>query len=176
MEWTEERVETLKTLWTQGNSASEVSRSLGVTRNAVIGKVHRLGLGRRHAPAPPRTISAQTARRPRGHSGWLGAATRPHAPPRPRPNHAEPSALAAHARPSLDDLRAEALDLPPTADLLNLNVHSCRWPIGHPDQPGFGFCGRDRQGPGAYCDHHRSLAFRRSTLSSSEISRLVGIG
>ena len=162
MEWTDERIETLKTLWTQGNSASEVSRHLGVTRNAVIGKVHRLGLGRRQAPAP-RAIAVQTSRRARAHSGWTGA-------PAPLP-----SPLFRLKRAEPRPYRVEPSDIAPTASVLTLHAHSCRWPIGHPDHPEFGFCGRERQANVSYCDHHRKVAFRRSSFSPAEMKRLAGI-
>jgi GcrA cell cycle regulator len=155
MEWTEERVEALKTLWTTGNTASEVSRRLGVTRNAVIGKVHRLGLGRRHSPAAPRAIAVQTPRRTREHSSWTGAAT---------PTAAAPPAIK----------RADTSDFVPTANLLTLNPQSCRWPIGHPNDPEFGFCGRERQANASYCADHRKVAFRRSSFSTVEVKRLAG--
>ena len=156
MEWTEERVEVLKTLWTEGNTASEVSRRLGVTRNAVIGKVHRLGLGGRVAPAAPRAIAAAAPRRTRARSSWTRAA-------------------APHTAPQSRLKRVEALDLAPTADLLTLNERSCRWPIGHPNEPEFGFCGRERQANVSYCADHRMLACRHSSFSLVEVKRLAGI-
>jgi GcrA cell cycle regulator len=171
MEWTDERVETLKALWIGGNSATEVSRHLGVTRNAVIGKVHRLGLGGRLKPATPRAAAAKTPHRTRSNFGWMRAAT-----PRPKPvgtsefaQTATPSPRPRYARPSAVDLP----DFAPTANLLSLDAHSCRWPIGHPDHPEFGFCGRERPSNVPYCAHHRKLAFRRSSLSSADIGRLV---
>ena len=155
MEWTEERVETLRMLWTEGNTASEVSRRLGVTRNAVIGKVHRLGMGGRQTPAAPRAIAAQTPRRNRAHSPWTRAAPQL-APPPPRP-------------------RLEPADLAPTANLMGLNEHSCRWPIGHPNDLEFGFCGRERQRNLSYCADHRKIALRCSSFSSGDLDKLAAI-
>jgi len=156
MEWTEERIEALKTLWTEGNTASEVSRRLGVTRNAVIGKVHRLGMGGRHKAAAPRAISAPSPRRTRAASSWAAAAP-PLAAPPPRPTRIEP------------------LEFAPMADLLTLSAHSCRWPIGHPDDPEFGFCGRERQANVSYCADHRRLALRGSSFSTHDLNRLAVI-
>ena len=67
MSWTDERVETLKSMWTEGKSASQIAKELGgVTRNAVIGKVHRLGLSGRAAPSQPaRTAATFRTARPR---------------------------------------------------------------------------------------------------------------
>ncbi len=156
MEWTEERVAALRSLWTDGNTASEVSRRLGVTRNAVIGKVHRLGLGGRQAPAAPRAIATQPARRIRTPGDWSGSA---------------PPTAAAPYRPKF----VESSDLAPTSNLLALNAHSCRWPIGHPTDPEFGFCGRDRQDNASYCAEHRKVALRRSALSLVDVDRLAAI-
>lgn len=155
MEWTEERVEILKTLWTAGNTAVEVSRHLGVTRNAVIGKVHRLGLGGRQAPAAPRAIAVRTARRSRATPTWTRVTAPTPAPPAPRP------------RP------VDAQELAPTAILTTLHVHSCRWPIGHPDDADFGFCGRDRTSHTPYCSDHQTMAFRRASRPVIEDKQLA---
>jgi GcrA cell cycle regulator len=162
MEWTAERVEALKTLWTEGNTASEVSRRLGVTRNAVIGKVHRLGMGGRLAAAAPRAIAAQTPRRTRARSN-------------PNGTHFNRSGAATPAAPSRPKF-VERSDFLPTASLLTLNAHGCRWPIGHPDRPEFGFCGRERPANTSYCADHQKVAFRRSSFSSTDVKRLAGLG
>jgi GcrA cell cycle regulator len=154
MEWTEERVDKLKALWAEGHTASEISHRLGVTRNAVIGKVHRLGLGGRTAAAAPRTIFAHTPHRSQARSNWRSAT--PSVTPPPHPRFTETSAA-------------------PTAILLTLNPHSCRWPIGHPDDPDFGFCGRHREGSASYCADHRHIALRRSSISQVELTRLTGL-
>lgn len=157
MEWTEERVEQLKTLWLEGNSAKEVSLVLGVSRNAVIGKVHRLGLGGRHSPTAPRSMGGQAPRRVRARS-------------------AAPSTVKAAVRTYPTRRRfAECAEVSPTAHILSLDVHSCRWPIGHPDEDGFGFCGRDRSGQGPYCSQHQQSAYRNSSMSDSYVNRIAAI-
>jgi GcrA cell cycle regulator len=142
MDWNEERTATLRKLWLEGMSASQVARQLGgVSRSAVIGKVHRLGITVRDIPTRQRTaVRAQ---------------------PRAR--------LVREAAPLRPALRLiEIAEMAPTAKLLGLETHSCRWPIGNPDSHDFGFCGRDKTARASYCDDHARGAFRKLS-SPSEV-------
>ncbi len=140
MSWTDERIERLKTMWAEGLSASQIARSLGeVTRNAVIGKVHRLGLSGRVAPAArverPRPVSAP--------------------PPRPVAPRVAPAMRA-------EPVQIESYEpMPETAvTVLDLSASVCKWPIGDPTDPAFRFCGR-RAGTGSpYCEAHARLAYQ----------------
>lgn len=153
MSWNDERVEALKKLWAEGLSASQIaSRIGGVTRNAVIGKVHRLGLSGR-APT-----SRTTTARPR---------PRIAAPRRPtKPRFAAIGATAL--RPSFQ-LEAEPyvstyeeLDIPlkERKSLLDLTESSCRWPIGDPQHAEFHFCNRSKLAGLPYCEFHSRRAFQ----------------
>jgi len=130
MTWTDERVETLKKLWAEGLSASQIAAALGgVTRNAVIGKVHRLGLsGRAKAPSS----AAPRPRKPRVHSHMLRV-----------------------SRPSI---RGNPLGQRRT--LLELTEETCRWPIGDPGQPDFFFCGGQTITGLPYCAYHSRVAYQ----------------
>ena len=160
MGWTDERVETLKKLWLDGLSASQIAKQLGgVTRNAVIGKVHRLGLSGRAAPSHPSRPAFKTPRPPR-------PVTMAH----PRPRALEPKpAHAAHPRP------APLPDLPGTATVLTLGAHMCRWPIGDPSSQDFSFCGRRAVDEGPYCVDHARLAYAppqgKKKTSVAELTR-----
>jgi len=146
MDWNEERTATLRKLWLEGMSASQVARQLGgISRSAVIGKVHRLGITVRDVPARQHVV--RTASR---------------AMPRSRPAR---EATAA-PRPALR--LAELAELAPTASILGLSTHSCRWPIGHPGSHDFGFCGREKSARGSYCEDHARGAFRK-LASPSEL-------
>ncbi|MFN3885297.1 MAG: GcrA family cell cycle regulator [Rhodocyclaceae bacterium] len=135
--WTDERVDRLKSLWKDGLSASQVARALGgVTRNAVIGKVHRLGLSGRARPPRPGSRNA-------------GAATKRGRAPRRR--------LTPVLRPW--PLVVEPAPVLGLSDVASIGPHACRWPIGDPKAPGFALCGR-RAERGAYCAPHGAIAYR----------------
>jgi GcrA cell cycle regulator len=158
MEWNEERVETLTKLWREGYSASQVARQLGgVSRSAVIGKVHRLGLAGRDAPSRPHSPGGRPSNRTRATAGGTRRPTTPRAPRQEAP-----------VAPRIN------FEVGPTATLISLTEHGCRWPIGDPDETGFGFCGR-LKAHGAYCAGHASMSTRRreAPLKSKEIDHLV---
>lgn len=148
MGWTDERVETLKKLWQDGLSASQIAKQLGgVTRNAVIGKVHRLGLSGRAAPSKP---ARPAFKAPRPHRP---AAAAPSAPRR----IAEPVSTHAAAPPSPPVRYVD--ETPGSATVLTLGAHMCKWPIGDPSTDGFTFCGR-RASDGPYCVEHARVAYQ----------------
>ncbi|MFN3511895.1 MAG: GcrA family cell cycle regulator [Phenylobacterium sp.] len=134
--WTRERVDALARLWRGGLSAAQIAAALGgVTRNAVIGKIHRLGLNGGPKAARPGTRRASPVRRSDG--GRRGPA-----PVRPPP----PRIVAAPEDPGL-------------ATVLTVAAHACRWPIGDPLAAGFTLCGRPAA-RGAYCDGHAAQAYQ----------------
>ncbi|HYF22638.1 MAG TPA: GcrA family cell cycle regulator [Caulobacteraceae bacterium] len=142
MGWTDERVATLKKLWLEGLSASQIAKQLGgVTRNAVIGKVHRLGLSGRAAPSQP-SRPVYRPQRPR-----------PAVAAQPAPRRVEPAPRPSAPPPS------PVLDLPGTANVLTLGAHMCKWPIGDPSSDEFSFCGR-RAGDSPYCVEHARVAYQ----------------
>ena len=143
MSWTDDRVETLKKLWLDGLSASQIAKQLGgVTRNAVIGKVHRLGLSGRAAPSQPQR---PVFRAPRPARPAVAA------PPR----RMEPTVQASIPQPVA--LRPEE---PGTATVLTLGAHMCKWPIGDPSSDEFTFCGRRMDADGPYCVEHARVAYQ----------------
>ncbi|MFM6950673.1 MAG: GcrA family cell cycle regulator [Novosphingobium sp.] len=197
MSWTDERIEKLTKMWEGGATASQIAEELGgVSRNAVIGKAHRLGLKARPSPvkatekeaaapapratkAPPRPAPAPAAPRPAP-----VAAT----PVRPAPAvSATPSTPAAEPGPRIvsvgpggflrqgpGDQQAPIPPAPPRrlvpakpspeiadkTSLLDLNDRICRWPMGHPGEPDFHFCG-EKVNPGfPYCVEHCGRAFQ----------------
>ena len=150
--WTDDRVGALKKLWLEGQSASQIAKQLGggVTRNAVIGKVHRLGLSGRAAPSQPARTAATTFRtaRPRPTATTQGAAAQPSAPRRLEAVQPKPVQPAAPIP-----------DLPGTATVMTLGAHMCKWPIGDPSSREFSFCGR-RASEGVYCVEHARVAYQ----------------
>ena len=153
MSWNDERVEALKKLWSEGLSASQIaSRIGGVTRNAVIGKVHRLGLSGR----APTSRTAVARPRPR-----IAAPRRP-AKPRFAPvgNVALRQPFQFEAEPYVSTY--EELDIPVSErkSLLDLVEASCRWPIGDPQNAEFHFCNHSKIAGLPYCEFHARRAFQ----------------
>jgi GcrA cell cycle regulator len=180
MSWTDDRVEKLKQLWGDGMSASQIAKALGgVTRNAVIGKVHRLGLSNRG-----------TASGAQAGAGEAKKADKPARPSRPAKTAAEPKQAAAAAavkpapvmvrtQPVIRDAtqpRAPGLPTPEEKaaratlaeiekmarrlDLLQLTERTCKWPIGDPTEESFHFCGLPSAAGKPYCEHHVAVAFQ----------------
>lgn len=151
MSWTDERVALLTKLWADGLSASQIAGELGgVTRNAVIGKVHRLGLsGRAKSPSSsnrakrtPRA-SGYTRAKPSAKSGGNGAG--------------KSTAVATQRVDPVPDLIAPE---PKKLDLIALGENTCKWPIGDPATDDFYFCGHKTKDDTPYCEYHAQLAFQ----------------
>lgn len=147
MSWTDERVELLKKLWADGLSASQIAGELGgITRNAVIGKVHRLGLsGRAKSPSSstPRPRKARS-------SGMLRVS---------RPAIRGNTALAYEYEEAIEPELVE-IPMEQRKTLLQLNEHTCRWPVGDPGSGDFFFCGGESATDLPYCSYHSRVAYQ----------------
>ena len=152
MNWTDERVELLKKLWADGLSASQIAAELGgITRNAVIGKVHRLGLsGRAKSPAS----AAPRPRKTRAPAHMLRVA---------RPQVRGNTALA-HAYEYKPEPEPEFIDniipMGQRRTILELTEDTCRWPIGDPGTADFFFCGGPAITSLPYCAYHSRIAYQ----------------
>lgn len=159
MEWTDEIVARLRVLWDEGHSTAEIGRRLAVSKNAVVGKAHRLDLPARPSPIRRDTGGPRPPRAPRRVSG----PTLPPLPlPRPRPAMAAPprpvvasSAVAPLPRPAPPP-RPVAL---PPARPYSGRVTACCWPIGEPGTPSFRFCDGDAIPGKPYCGPHAQIAY-----------------
>ena len=222
MSWTDERIERLRTLWTEGNTASQIADELGgVSRNAVIGKAHRLGLAARPSPVKASEAKASEAKAGAGKSAEAKVVDVSEAepvelaPPEPETEpeaelaeeiQAEPAGIAPADAAGLEEPPASVtapdpvepgprivsvgpggflrqgpgdqqapippapprrlVPAKPSADvahktsLLDLNERICKWPIGHPGEPDFHFCGK-KSNPGfPYCVDHCGVAYQ----------------
>lgn len=153
MSWTDERVEQLKKLWMDGLSASQIAQELGgITRNAVIGKVHRLGLsGRAKSPSH---VSQNRQKRPQRQTF-----------PKPvrQPQRQIPDGtLRQVADNYAASLAEEALVAPVSLklELTQLTERTCKWPIGDPALEDFHFCGNGSRESGPYCAYHSRIAYQ----------------
>jgi GcrA cell cycle regulator len=161
MPWTEDRVEQLKKFWADGLSASQIAAKLGmgVTRNAVIGKVHRLNLAGR--ATQPRNTASRQPRVSRGPS------SRPHAPSMPTAGSAALRAMprsesAPRPLPLPEPKPLRLVDLPKDGriTILHLSDKTCRWPIGDPGTEEFCFCGHGPRDGSPYCEYHARIAYQ----------------
>jgi len=202
MSWTDERIERLKTMWTQGSTASQIAEELGgVSRNAVIGKAHRLGLESRPSP-----VKAGEEKEKKAKPAPAPKAAKPAAASKPAPAAADPRGTVAEGprpapavgapaqskqgdattiqyrsvgpggfiRQGPGDTQAPIPPAPPrrlvpakpsaeVADktsLLDLNDRVCRWPMGHPGEPDFHFCGKPSNPGYPYCVDHCGVAYQ----------------
>jgi GcrA cell cycle regulator len=161
MEWSSERIEQLRSLWHNGMSASQIAAQLGgISRNAVIGKAHRLGLTGRPSPIKNRPVGVRPAPR-RARVEPRQPAQRIAAPPQPQPQ--APLTRKVEARPPV----AEIGDMP-GATILTLTDRICKWPIGDPRDADFHFCGRASAEGLPYCGDHARRAYQPPARRSGE--------
>jgi GcrA cell cycle regulator len=149
MAWTDERIAMLKAGWEGGMTASQIAEQLGegVTRNAVIGKAHRLGLEARPSPVKAGEEAVETPA-PAPVAASVAA-------PRPAPV-APPPAQAAKPVAKKPVRTGKAA----RTTLLDLNEKICKWPIGHPGDADFHFCGKPVQAGFPYCTEHCLVAYQ----------------
>ena len=194
MSWTEERIDRLKKMWQDGATASQIADELGgVSRNAVIGKAHRLGLESRPSPVRPgeekeKPASAAPAPKPTpaerpAPKPAVAEAERP-APAQPAPRTPQraqsdniqyrsigpggfvrqgPGDQQAPIPPAPPRRLVPAKPSPEVADktsLLDLNDRICKWPMGHPGEPDFHFCGQAANPGYPYCVEHCGVAYQ----------------
>jgi GcrA cell cycle regulator len=148
MSWTDERVEQLKRLWTEGLSASQIARVLGeVTRNAVIGKVHRLGLSGRASPA-----RIERPRYPKPQRRMVKAIM--------------PEPIIIEEEPEPEPEPGE------WTTVLTLKERMCKWPIGNPGDNNFRFCGRKAGEGASYCMEHSRKAYQPAHLKRDRMRKI----
>lgn len=165
--WNEERVELLKKLWADGLSASQIANELGgVTRNAVIGKVHRLNLSGRAKPAgsgTPRPRRANAMPRSSGRAATHGNTALKLAQ-RPRPAY----------RPAPMPVEEIVAPVSLKASILTLTDQMCKWPHGDPVHEDFNFCGNKSKANTPYCDYHFRVAYQPVTERRRD-RRIIGL-
>ena len=159
--WTDERVELLRKLWADGLSASQIAAQLGgVSRNAVIGKVHRLKLSSRGRS----TAGASRPKKANSSIGVMKSVTR--AVARPMPASIGATALKAQfdiepvVRHVVRPIENIVVPISRHLTLIQLNERTCKWPNGDPLSEDFHFCGNDSADTGPYCAYHSRIAFQ----------------
>ena len=152
MSWTDARIETLRNSWEAGLTASQIAETLGegVSRNAVIGKAHRLGLKSRPSPVKGGEVAVVAVIEASVAEPAIKAPVAAVAAPRPAPVAAAPVRKIKPAAPAK----------PSKTTLLDLSEKVCKWPIGHPGETDFHFCGKPSQASFPYCTEHCAIAYQ----------------
>ena len=157
--WTDERKAFVSDLWQDGKSATEIARqcattlNIKVSRNSVIGIIHRMGAqGReRAAPAAKSRANGSSIRRTRSAAIYNGD-------PKTSPLAKKLAVSTANAAARLTR-PAALVEGPGLATVISLEAHMCKWPIGDPASEDFSFCGRKRA-DGSYCVEHARVAYQ----------------
>ena len=149
MDWTAEAIERLRALWAEGHSTAEIGRRMGISKNAVVGKAHRLNLPPRPSPIRREAGVPVTAR------------PQPARPPRIAPVAPRTTLLpVAQAAPATTPMQAAP---PPQVVVRSFprvsSQRACCWPIGEPGQPGFRFCSSEALTGKPYCPEHAAVAY-----------------
>ena len=148
MSWTDEKVNKLKELWGKGNTASQIAEIIGgISRNAVIGKAHRLNL---EARAPSKQSSSHRSKESK----------------QPIRRSSTPMSRKAKFQSILLDKNFEAEN---PKSLEELSEETCKWPIGHPNEEKFYFCGRKPEGEFPYCKLHVLYAFQPKNQKEDDL-------
>lgn len=172
MEWSGEAIERLKALWAEGHSTAEIGRRMGISKNAVVGKAHRLNLPAR--PSPIRREGSGGT----GQDAPRSAAPRPPRPARPAATVSQPPAAAAMPPATAGTASAAATtsrvapgapaprvaaSMAPVGTVVRpfprLGVRSCCWPMGEPGTPEFRFCSAEAIPGKPYCAEHAAVAY-----------------
>ncbi|MCR0983991.1 GcrA family cell cycle regulator [Roseomonas populi] len=151
MDWSAEAIEQLRALWAEGHSTAEIGRRMGISKNAVVGKAHRLHLPARPSPIQ-REQAAASAAAPRP---VVAVAVAPVAASAPRP------VMPAAPRPPVPAMRAAAPSAAPAVvrPFPRSGARTCCWPIGEPGTPEFRFCTSESFAGKPYCLEHASIAY-----------------
>ena len=176
MAWTDKMVEDLKKMWKDGMTTGEIGKKLGVSKNSIVGKVHRLGLSGRPSPikkkdpsekssAAPSETPKNTATTPNSKKEKSSSiSTSTVSASKEDKNTSEKKSSAPTAEPVLEEVVfTPVLKKNPQKNgkttLVDLDNHTCRWPIGDPKDENFHFCGKKVKIGQTYCDEHAAIAY-----------------
>ena len=175
MAWTDQMVEDLRTMWKQGLTTAEIGKKLGVSKNSIVGKVHRLGLSGRPSPIKKKDGDEEHAadnkpalkdKAPRAEKESPKAVSEPAV--KEEAKTAKPSVVTAEKNSEKKESRKEETkecfksDLEKSAKAVSLMVldnHTCRWPLGDPKDDNFHFCGKKVKIGQTYCEEHSAVAY-----------------
>ena len=188
MAWTDQMIEDLKRMWDEGLSTGEIGKRLGVTKNSIIGKVHRLQLTARPSPIKKKEDGASSAPKAKENKSAPKATSKENIPaakeskntPKKENTKSTPNIPAEEKEVKAIPIKEEIEEISPKLDrietmlnsvhvehpkgkhktmLTDLDNHTCRWPIGDPKDENFHFCGRKVKIGQTYCEEHAAIAY-----------------
>lgn len=151
MAWTDEMVDGLKEMWKQGLTTNEIAKNLGVSKNSIVGKVHRLNLTARPSPIKKKDELPTEELKTEKENDTLKAAAK------------------AVKKITINPIEIKQLPLENNKvvssclKLTELDNHTCRWPLGDPRDDNFCFCGKKVRGGQTYCEEHSAIAYVKPT-------------
>lgn len=169
MAWTDEMVDQLRQMWKEGLTTGEIGKRLGVSKNSIVGKVHRLGLSGRPSPIKKKEDSESAPKKENlKENNEKKSASKPQPAAEAKPK-AEKKVAEKTPVETSDNVSEQSLGAAPFASemrkhhgktmLTDLDNHTCRWPIGDPKDENFHFCGRKVHIGQTYCDEHAAIAY-----------------
>jgi GcrA cell cycle regulator len=150
-------MEQLRSLWGRRLSAAEIGAVIGCSRHAVIGKAHRLGLAPIERPATETAPSRCRDKR----FPWI---------------RKRRLSQAIKEASELEDIPLTVVGEPRMLSILEINATTCRWPIGDPRKPDFGYCGHPTKSGSAYCDGHHAVAYRPADSEEALLADMAETG
>lgn len=163
MAWTDEMIDNLTKMWQQGLTTNEIAKALGVSKNSIVGKVHRLNLDARPSPIKKKEEITKTKKLPSKEKikSKVSVKQTPS-----KPVQEQTSIIKKEASVEEEQVKIEPKLSPnPTyhkntcIKLADLDSHTCRWPIGDPRDDNFCFCGRHVKSGQTYCEEHAAIAY-----------------
>ncbi|MBE6452850.1 MAG: GcrA cell cycle regulator [Alphaproteobacteria bacterium] len=170
MAWTDEMIVQLKKMWDDGLTTGEIGRRLNVSKNSVVGKVHRLGLSGRPSPIKKKNPEAPATPKPKAEKQKVVNVV-PQQKTKPEKKIQEPKPVASPKPEPIIEKEPEIKFIPTIKEektpskagqnvsLVELDNHTCRWPIGDPKDENFHFCGNKVRIGQTYCDEHAAIAY-----------------
>ncbi len=172
MAWTDEMVNDLRKMWAEGLTTGEIGKRLGVSKNSIVGKVHRLGLSGRPSPIkkkedkPANTTPVKTSEEKKPSEKTVSASAPKAETPKTENIKAEPEKKVFTAPKTEEklEIRPQSTKQPGSKTMLvDLDNHTCRWPLGDPKDENFHFCGKKIHIGQTYCEEHANIAYVKTT-------------
>lgn len=160
MAWTDQMVEDLRAMWKEGLTTAEIGKKLGVSKNSIVGKVHRLGLSGRPSPIKKKENDEASEAK---------EVAEVKAPAEPKAEKAPAKKAEPVKTEKISDAKSEKMPAPKAdnkkgaVSLMDLDNHTCRWPLGDPKDENFHFCGKKVKIGQTYCEEHSNVAYVKTT-------------